>query len=498
MPNKILIIGVDGLDRELLEKYISFLPTFRFVRDKSPDIRMVSVFPPDSDTAWASIYTGLNPAKHGIVDFVDPLERNKINKKEGEYWDLEAIKGKTFWDLASKENKRSCILFPHIAFPVWEIKGIMLNYNPKTGEINIFSDQNVFFKGDNFKLQKRLPRTKFEYKKYLNKKINQVKKEFEIANRFIQMKEWDIFFFYSSALDSIKHIFWNYCDPNDPTYPGQNQFQNVILDMYKLYDELIGKLIQGIDNDTVVLIISDHGHAMRPIKLFNLNEVLHQIGYLAVKSGNIATINNLQEKLKRSLVDIAQKFGLRPLAQTILRIFPQIKQIYVRPSSIDFNNTMAHCTDLSGLKSYNYGGIKILKENVNDISYSNLREEIITKLKDFKNTDTNEMIFKWILKREDLYQGKFISKYPDIIFELQDDYGAGWEVNVPIFTESKSHKFFPGSHRGSTPVSYILNSDSFKIIKNDIHLMDIAPTILDIIGVEYLPSQFDGKSFVEK
>ena len=71
---KLLIIGIDSMDRELVSKYLDSLPNFRKIIEESPKIRSASVFPPDSDTAWASIYTGLNPTKHGIVEFVDPLD----------------------------------------------------------------------------------------------------------------------------------------------------------------------------------------------------------------------------------------------------------------------------------------------------------------------------------------------------------------------------------------------------------------------------------------
>ena len=69
MVNKVSVIGIDSMDSLLLLKYIDKLPNFKKLRENTPDIKMSSVFPPDSDTAWASIYTGLNPARHGVVNY---------------------------------------------------------------------------------------------------------------------------------------------------------------------------------------------------------------------------------------------------------------------------------------------------------------------------------------------------------------------------------------------------------------------------------------------
>jgi len=83
MTKKILIIGIDSMDSELVHKFIEDLPNIRRLMENSPNIKFEGVFPPDSPTSWASIYTGLNPAKHGVLLFVDPLEKTgKLLKDE--------------------------------------------------------------------------------------------------------------------------------------------------------------------------------------------------------------------------------------------------------------------------------------------------------------------------------------------------------------------------------------------------------------------------------
>ena len=166
-----MIIGIDGLDRDLVAKYIDDLPNFQKLIQRSIPIVSTSVFPPDSDTAWASIYTGLNPARHGVVDFVDPLERMKITQKESKYFDINAIKGRTFWDIAGRFNKKVCLIYPHLAFPVWKVNGFMINPHPETEKFQMYPPDFKFnFNLKKLEVQKRIPRTKFEFSNYFKKK----------------------------------------------------------------------------------------------------------------------------------------------------------------------------------------------------------------------------------------------------------------------------------------------------------------------------------------
>ena len=109
--SRVLVIGIDALDSMTLSKLERGLPTFRKLMEESGGIEFDGVFPPDSPTSWGSIYTGLNPAKHGIVLFTDPLSR--VGTMVTKDVDDTTIRGRTFWDLAGAEGRRVVIL-PHL------------------------------------------------------------------------------------------------------------------------------------------------------------------------------------------------------------------------------------------------------------------------------------------------------------------------------------------------------------------------------------------------
>lgn len=309
-------------------------------------------------------------------------------------------------------------------------------------------------------------------------------------------QKWDLFFFYSCVLDFIEHVFWNYCDPNDPTYPGdRNPFRNAIRDFYVLHDKLIGQILKKTDTDTSLMVLSDHGHGMRPIQLFNMNEVLRKSGYLKGRGGVLSPVYATNERVKRTAVNAVQRLGLRKFAMNMLRTHPGIEKMYTVPTTIDFEHSVAFCSDLSGMKSYTYGGIFVSKDKLETAdAYNAVRDDIINEIFAAANREAEGNIIEWMSPREQLYDGEHISKYPDILFKLKEGYGAGWGIKLPIFSKTPAHNLFPGSHEGSTPVLLLSNLGQKKCAVTKATLMDIAPTVLDILGVDSTQLSFDGAS----
>ena len=485
-----MIIGIDSLDSNLISKFENDLPNFRKLKEESPRIKSESVFPPDSDTAWASIYTGLNPAKHGIVEFVDPIEKMSILQTQE--IDINYLKRKTFFDYASASGKKVCILLPHICYPPWDVNGVMVSRSRIKGDVQA-TPANISEKYDLTKLSNLtdMPnRNEKTLKSMINAYNSLVLNETRFFAEMMKESDWDLLFFYSSAADTIQHCFWNYCDENDPEYPADNPFKDVILNFYKLYDNVIGKLISSSDSNTTIIVLSDHGHGRRPLKILNINEILRRHGLLTAKSD---IVTNIMERVKISAAKLVSRYNLGGAASKVMKLVPLSKKLYMQPLSIDWNSTLAYASDLSGIKAYTYGGIKIRGENLKGEEYEILRKKVINMISGVRNPENNDRIVKWIKKREALYSGKYLSKYPDILIQLREGYGIGQNVNSPLIGNMYTSSILPGSHKGDSPIFFIYNLDNEKNIRENITLMDVAPTVLDILGVKG-EFGFDGES----
>lgn len=71
---KVAIVGLDGLSWDILLPYIEFLPSLRSLLSSSI-LGSLDCRPPLTPPSWTSIFTGVNPEKHGILGFTKYLKR---------------------------------------------------------------------------------------------------------------------------------------------------------------------------------------------------------------------------------------------------------------------------------------------------------------------------------------------------------------------------------------------------------------------------------------
>jgi len=68
---RIVVLGIDGMDPEFLEKHWADLPNMDRLRRQGEFKRLATTMPPQSPVAWSTFITGMKPAGHGIFDFVE-------------------------------------------------------------------------------------------------------------------------------------------------------------------------------------------------------------------------------------------------------------------------------------------------------------------------------------------------------------------------------------------------------------------------------------------
>jgi hypothetical protein len=70
---KLIFLGLDGLDPGLVERYMNAgkLPNFARLRARGDFRRLRTTFPALSPVAWSTFATGVNPARHNMFDFLN-------------------------------------------------------------------------------------------------------------------------------------------------------------------------------------------------------------------------------------------------------------------------------------------------------------------------------------------------------------------------------------------------------------------------------------------
>jgi predicted AlkP superfamily phosphohydrolase/phosphomutase len=67
---QVIVLGVDAMDPNFLERHWSELPNVAHLRAQGGFRRLATTMPPQSPVAWSTFITGWDPAQHGIFDFV--------------------------------------------------------------------------------------------------------------------------------------------------------------------------------------------------------------------------------------------------------------------------------------------------------------------------------------------------------------------------------------------------------------------------------------------
>ncbi len=499
MKNKLVIIGIDSLDPHVILKHRKELKNFSGLIDQSSTLISKSVFPVDTIPAWGSIYSGLHPANHGMLYVYDVFDPNlsDLNKL-----DMAHTRGKTFWDYASHEGYKSSIIFPTLMYPAWKMNGIMVSKSPfeKRKDWST-TERDVSYYPKNIQEKYALPDRledlwggfpgKDNLKEWAELGKRMLQKEKSIGLNIYKNEKCDLFFIYFSLLDIIQHRLWRFFDNEDPTYPGQTSLSGIILDYYKIFDEILGEFIE-INPEASLIVISDHGHRSRPIKTINLNEYLRKEGYLVSKKQN----NKVISTIRKTVLEVITRLNIEHWAIKIVsksqKLAKSSKSIYSSTGSINRSRSKALLSTFAGIKSYPHGGIEINRDLVSDSEYEKIVDEIINSLSNLKDSSGKEVI-NWIKRRNEVCPGKFSEKlYPDIIFELKVDFGVGWDVSSNIFGKSYDHSVASGGH-GKAAV-FLMRNINKDIEKRDIDIMDVAPTIIDLLDINWKRFDFDGKS----
>ncbi|MHB8095740.1 MAG: alkaline phosphatase family protein, partial [Candidatus Aminicenantales bacterium] len=146
---KIVILGLDGMEPTLAEKYMSEgkLPNFTKLKTEGAYARLRTTTPSISPVAWSSFMTGSEPSKHNIFDFLsrDPrtylpdLSSARIGPPKkvlsvGKYRiplskpEIRSLRRSVpFWKILGEKGIFSTILRVPITFPPEKFKGHLLS-----------------------------------------------------------------------------------------------------------------------------------------------------------------------------------------------------------------------------------------------------------------------------------------------------------------------------------------------------------------------------------
>jgi predicted AlkP superfamily phosphohydrolase/phosphomutase len=280
---KILVMGLDCAAPEILLED-DRLTNIRALMRGGTYGRLESVVPPITVPAWMCMSTSRDPGSLGIYGF-----RNRTGHSYDALGTVNAtsITAPAIWDVLGREGLRSVIVGVPPCFPPRQINGVSVGcfLTPDTTKDDYTSPRSV--KHEIARLVGEYPvdvkgfRT--DNKAWLKDQIyDMTRKHFRVVRHLMTSVEWDYFHFVEIGLDRMHHGFWKYHDPAHRQHEPGSPFRSAISDYYAYLDDEIGRTLELLDEDTIVLVVSDHG--AQPLDGgFCVNEWLVREGLLVLK-----------------------------------------------------------------------------------------------------------------------------------------------------------------------------------------------------------------------
>jgi len=281
---KVLIIGLDCAAPQLVfDQWRDELPNLKELMEAGVYGELESSVPPITVPAWSSMMSSKDPGQLGFYGF---RNRADYSYERMSIATSRAVKEDRVWDILSRAGKKVVLLGVPQTYPPTPVNGYMITsfLTPSTKSKYTYPlslKREIESLVGEYMLDVENFRT--DDKDWLLGQIHRLTEQhFEVARYLLREKEWDFFMLVDMGPDRIHHGFWKYHDPTHPKHVPGNPFQNAIRDYYRFLDGEIGRMLELVDDDTVVIVVSDHG-AKKMDGGICINEWLRREGYLVLK-----------------------------------------------------------------------------------------------------------------------------------------------------------------------------------------------------------------------
>jgi len=285
MTSRVLVIGLDCAPPELVfDRWLEDLPTLRSLTERGCFGILRSCDPPITVPAWSCMTSSRNPGAIGIYGF--------RNRRDHSYdrlslADSRSVRVLRVWDLLSMRDRPVIVLGVPQTYPVSRVNGVMvscfLTPDPRTSQYTFPAELKEEIESLVGQYIVDVEDFRTDDKSRLLAEIEEMTvRRFRVAEHLLETRPWDLFFMVEMGTDRVHHGFWRFFDHEHRLFEAGNPYERAIFDYYRALDEKIAGLLRFADDETAVLVVSDHG-AKRMDGGICVNEWLRQEGYLVLK-----------------------------------------------------------------------------------------------------------------------------------------------------------------------------------------------------------------------
>jgi predicted AlkP superfamily phosphohydrolase/phosphomutase/tetratricopeptide (TPR) repeat protein len=282
---KVLVIGWDAADWQIINPLMEkgLMPTLKGFLNESAYGNIATLDPPYSPMLWTSIATGKNAYDHGVLGFTEVLPDGSGIRPISAH----SRKVKAIWNILNQEGYKSNVVSWWPSNPVEDINGVMVSnfyqhartksdepwplvegtvnkakYRDILAELRVHPDELTAAH-----LEPMIPNLKgldLEKNKVLYNSIKILAHAASVHNAttyLLEETEWDFMAVYHDAIDHMSHLAMKYRAPQLEGISDEDHenYQHLVDGMYRFHDMMLERTLNLLDDDTYVILLSDHG-----------------------------------------------------------------------------------------------------------------------------------------------------------------------------------------------------------------------------------------------
>lgn len=286
---KVLVIGWDAADWKVINPLMDAgkMPALQKIVENGVIGNIATLDPPLSPILWTSIATGKWGDKHGILGFIEADTANGFIRNINST----SRKTRAIWNILHHEGYKCNVVGWWPSHPAEPINGVMVsnfyqraNNQPGTrwkapkGAVHPYSmiktlaplrihpaelsDQHILpFIPDAAKLDQEKDEAAKKTIVNLAQIVADTATIQSTATYLMENTEWDFMAVYFDGIDHFSHGFMKFHPPQLQGMPDDlyNMYKNVVSGAYIFHDMMLERLMALTDDDTTVIILSDHG-----------------------------------------------------------------------------------------------------------------------------------------------------------------------------------------------------------------------------------------------
>jgi predicted AlkP superfamily phosphohydrolase/phosphomutase len=484
--SRVLMLGLDGITYNVLDPAFAagHMPRYKALLDRSASGVLESTVPPYTPPGWTSIFTGVNPGKHGIFGFT----LGNVQQKRG-LVRLDRVQAPAIWNAANAQGARIGLFNIPMTYPApvvdgWSVSGML---TPEGGGET--PDDFTYPK----ELRDEIVKAAGSYEIDIEVDYDEDWKSTDIIERLshnLALKrkalqhllaadgDLPILFAVLEAPDRLMHVHYKYIDPREEHYnrPEAAPIRERAWAFFDEMDEMIGDLLDWAGGDGYVVTMSDHGFGPKD-KSVNINVALREWGMLHVGGAGAVT----------------KSAGLRKVARSAKKVLPKSvwqKAKGAAQSSIDWTKTKAFSAPIPQQGIY----VNLEGREPNGVvppsEYESVRDELIERLGSLIDPDDGKPVVDRVYKREEVVHGPQAVDAPDLFPVCR---GYSYELSDGTYSPGilDDYRKLPRGFHQMDGVFGVAGPGIEPAKGLEAHLYDVMPTALYLAGLK-IP-EVDGK-----